>query len=117
LYANLGYFLKLQFDWLFFKVGSAVAKAERQPTMSQDFFNPNLYNSSAEALQALRNDNINLNHRLGARICALGRKSILFSLAFLEEASESTEFADCLRDKRWNDLAIDDEGPILYLKV
>lgn len=117
MYANLGYFLKLQFDWLFFKVGSAVAKAERQPTMSQDFFNPNLYNSSAEALQALRNDNINLNHRLGARICALGRKSILFSLAFLEEASESTEFADCLRDKRWNDLAIDDEeGANIILK-
>ena len=77
--------------------------------MSQDFFNPNLYESAADALQALRSDNINLNHRLGARICALGRKQILFSLAFLEEAAESADFADCLRDKRWNELATDDE--------
>lgn len=77
--------------------------------MSQDIFNPNLYNSAAEVLQALRRDNINLNHRLGARLCALGRKSILFSPAFLEETAESTDFASCLRDKRWNELATDDE--------
>ena len=77
--------------------------------MSQDIFNPNLYESAADALQALRSDNINLNHRLGARICALGRKQILFSLAFLEEAAESADFASCLRDKRWNELANDNE--------
>lgn len=85
--------------------------------MSQDFFNPNLYNSAADALQALRSDNIIFNHRLGARICALGRKQILFSLAFLEEAAESADFADCLRDKRWNELdAADEEGANIILK-
>ena len=85
--------------------------------MSQDIFNPNLYNSTAEALQALRRENINFNHRLGARLCALGRKSILFSLAFLEETAESSDFADCLRDKRWNELeAGDEEGANAILK-
>lgn len=92
-------------------------KAERWPTMSQDIFNPNLYNSTAEALQALRQENINFNHRLGARICALGRKSILFSLAFLEEAAESSDFAECLRDKRWNELeAGNEQGANAILK-
>ncbi len=77
--------------------------------MSQDFFNPNLYSSTAEALQALHRDNINLNHRLGARVCALGHKSILFSLVFLEEAAESADFAACLRDKRWHEVASNNE--------
>ncbi|MGM9991377.1 MAG: hypothetical protein ACI376_00780 [Candidatus Bruticola sp.] len=76
--------------------------------MSQDIFNPNLYNSVAEVIASLNSENINLNHRLGARLCSLGRRSILFSMAFLEEVAESSEFASCVRDKRWNNLDYND---------
>ncbi|MGM9998697.1 MAG: hypothetical protein ACI38Q_04810 [Candidatus Bruticola sp.] len=85
--------------------------------MSQDIFNPNLYNSAAEVLSVLHSENININHRLGARLCSLGRRSILFSMAFLEEAAESSDFADCLRDKRWNSLEYNDiQGANALLK-
>ncbi|MBQ7502275.1 hypothetical protein IJT93_06115 [bacterium] len=80
--------------------------------MDSDTFNPNIYSSAAEALQALRREGVSLNHRLGARVCALGRRLILFSWAFLEEAADSEAFGECLRDKRWNSLNIEDSDTV-----
>ncbi|MBQ7529286.1 hypothetical protein IJT10_05240 [bacterium] len=76
--------------------------------MNSDTFDPNIYKSSAEALETLRGEGININHRLCARICALARRPILFSWAFLEEAADSQDFAKCLQDKRWNEVDLED---------
>lgn len=80
--------------------------------MDSDTFNPNIYNSAGEALQALRREGVSLNHRLGARVCALGRRLIFFSWAFLEESADSEAFGECLRDKRWNSLNIEDSEAV-----
>lgn len=80
--------------------------------MDSDTFNPNIYSSAGEALQALRREGVSLNHRLGARVCALGRRLIFFSWAFLEESADSEAFGECLRDKRWNSLNIEDSEAV-----
>jgi len=52
-----------------------------------DTFDPSLYASGPECVQALREQGVTVNQRLGARLFALGAKGLRFSLAFLEEAS------------------------------
>lgn len=66
--------------------------------MSADTFDPTEYASAAECVQALKEQGVQVGHRLGARIFGLGRKGVRFSLAFLEEA-------DVLLDPAWNDVS------------
>ena len=51
-----------------------------------DTFDPSLFASGPECVQALREQGVTVNQRQGARIHALGAKGLRFSLAFLEEA-------------------------------
>lgn len=63
-----------------------------------DTFDPSLYASGPECVQALREQGVTVNQRLGARIFALGAKGLRFSLAFLEEA------ATFLMEPSWSEL-------------
>ncbi|MEW6278165.1 MAG: hypothetical protein AB1758_06055 [Candidatus Eremiobacterota bacterium] len=67
-----------------------------------DTFDPTALVSAAECVRTLKEQGIQVSHRLGARVFALGTRGIRFSLAFLEEAAHDPDF---LLTPEWRDLA------------
>ncbi len=75
---------------------------EREALAMLDSFDPSGLASPREGVEELREYGIEVGFRAAARLLALGRKRVRFSLAFLEAVGEKGEEEAVLMDPAWN---------------
>lgn len=76
-------------------------------------FDPRPLGGGPACVQALRELDVRVSQRLGARLFALGRRGIQLSLALLESAAPGSELEAFLLDDRWNAAAPDDIAAVV----
>ncbi len=66
-----------------------------------DTFDPTGYATPSDCVQALQDLGIKVGHRVAARLLAIGKRNIRFSLAVLEEIQAGGELRELFFSKKW----------------